>query len=168
MPELTPSERLQPCLLDRLTDDEPQKAQESRERRVFSTRQMRQAVLRDLSWLLNTPQKIGPEDEGEAPHVFSSVLNYGVPDLCGMTTGGLDILGLERAVTRAVRAFEPRIMPGTLRVVARLNDSEMTGNALVFEVRGDLWAQPIPEPMFLKTEVDLETGQFSLEEMSKA
>ena len=57
MAELATKERLQPCLLDRLTDDEPEKSTESRDRRVFSLRQLRQAVLRDLSWLLNTPAR---------------------------------------------------------------------------------------------------------------
>ncbi len=164
MAELTPTERLQPCLLDRLTDDEPTKSAESRDRRVFTTRQLREAVLRDLSWLLNTAQRLGPDERDEAPEVYGSVLNYGVPDLTGVTTGGLDIGGLEKALIRAIRAFEPRIMPGTLRIVASVNEGEMSGNALVFEVRGDLWAQPIPEPLYMKTEVDLETGQYVVEE----
>ena len=51
--QLTPQERLQPALLDRLTDDEPDKKQELRERRVLSKAQLRQAVLRDLVWLFN-------------------------------------------------------------------------------------------------------------------
>ena len=107
MAELTPTERLQPCLLDRLTDDEPTKSSESRDRRVFTSRQMREAVLRDLSWLLNTAQRLGPEDREEAPEVYTSVLNYGVPDLTGITAGGLDIVSLERTIARAIRAFEP-------------------------------------------------------------
>ena len=37
MAELTPKERLQPSLLDRLTDDEPEQQQESRDKRVLST-----------------------------------------------------------------------------------------------------------------------------------
>lgn len=167
MAELTPTERLQPCLLDRLTDDEPSKATESRERRVFTSRQMRDAVLRDLSWLLNTAQRIGPDEQDDAPEVYTSVLNYGVPDLTGITAGGLDIVTLEKTIARAIRAFEPRIVPGSLKVVASLNDDEMSGNALVFEVRGDLWAQPVPEPLYLKTEVDLETGQYAVEDAAR-
>lgn len=167
MAELTPAERLQPCLLDRLTDDEPAKATESRERRVFTSRQMRDAVLRDLSWLLNTAQRIGPDEQGDAPEVYTSVLNYGVPDLTGITAGGLDIVTLEKTIAKAIRAFEPRIVPGSLKVVASLNDDEMSGNALVFEVRGDLWAQPVPEPLYLKTEVDLETGQYAVEDAAR-
>ena len=164
MAELTPTERLQPCLLDRLTDDEPTKAVESRDRRVFTARQVREAVLRDLSWLLNTPQRLGPDERDDAPEVYTSTLNYGVPDLTGITAGGLDIVALEKALVRAIRAFEPRIMPGTLRVMASVNEGDMSGNALVFEVRGDLWAQPIPEPLYMKTEIDLETGQCVVEE----
>ncbi|HJX53099.1 MAG TPA: type VI secretion system baseplate subunit TssE, partial [Polyangia bacterium] len=36
MAELTPKERLQPSLLDRLTDDDPGRATEPRESRVLS------------------------------------------------------------------------------------------------------------------------------------
>ena len=50
---IAPQDRLQPALLDRLTDDEPDKKQEPREARVLSRARMRQAVLRDLAWLFN-------------------------------------------------------------------------------------------------------------------
>ena len=53
MPDLPLQDRLQPALLDRLTDDEPLKTQEPREQRVMSKTRLRQAVLRDLAWLLN-------------------------------------------------------------------------------------------------------------------
>ena len=53
MAEQRPEERLQPALLDRLTDDEPDKKVEAREARVFTKRRLRQAVLRDLAWLFN-------------------------------------------------------------------------------------------------------------------
>ena len=46
--------RLQPSLLDRLTDDEPHKSVESNDKRVLNKSQLRQCVLRDLAWLLNT------------------------------------------------------------------------------------------------------------------
>ena len=54
MAELTPKERLQPSLLDRLTDDAPAEKVESREQRVLSLTKLRQSVNRDLGWLLNT------------------------------------------------------------------------------------------------------------------
>ncbi|MHC4560155.1 MAG: type VI secretion system baseplate subunit TssE, partial [Planctomycetota bacterium] len=38
MAELTPRDRLQPCLLDRLTDNEPEVSKESRDQRIVSIR----------------------------------------------------------------------------------------------------------------------------------
>ena len=46
VPELSRSERLQPSLLDRLTDQEPAKAAESRGRSVLSMRSLRESVVR--------------------------------------------------------------------------------------------------------------------------
>ena len=54
MAELTKKERLQPSLLDRLTDDEPDARQESRDKRVLSPARLRECVRRDLTWLFNT------------------------------------------------------------------------------------------------------------------
>ena len=46
-------ERIQPCLLDRLTDENPEAVKESRNERVISVKRYREGVLRDLIWLLN-------------------------------------------------------------------------------------------------------------------
>jgi type VI secretion system protein ImpF len=164
MADLTPSERLQPCLLDRLTDDEPDKTQESRNQRVFSLRQIRQAVLRDLSWLLNTPARADQEDIAAFPNVESSVLNYGISDLSGTTASGVSVTQLEIMVTKAIENFEPRILEKSVKVRAVSNAGEMGGNTLMFEISGDLWSEPVPDPLFLKTEVDLETGQYKVRE----
>ena len=51
MNELTSRERLQPSLLDRLTDEEPGKAVEGPDKRVLSLTQLKSSVLRDLAWL---------------------------------------------------------------------------------------------------------------------
>ncbi|MGV8301633.1 type VI secretion system baseplate subunit TssE, partial [Pseudomonas aeruginosa] len=49
MAELTLQERLQPSLLDRLTDDEPGNLKEAAERRVLTLNQLKASVLRDLA-----------------------------------------------------------------------------------------------------------------------
>jgi type VI secretion system protein ImpF len=38
----------------------------------------------------------------------------------------------------------------------------MSNNTLSFEITGDLWAQPLPLQLFLKTEVDIENGTVKL------
>lgn len=167
MAELTPTERLQPSLLDRLTDDEPAASQETRSQRVLSIQRLRESVLRDLGWLLNTTNLCRDELEQEAPLVARSVLNYGVPDIAGMTSSSIDVSDLERVVRQSIWDFEPRILRETLQVRVHTFGSEMNHNALTFEITGELWAQPVPLELFLKTELDLETGAIQVTEMGR-
>lgn len=164
MAELTPQERLQPCLIDRLTDETPAASQESRERRVMNIRQIRQAVLRDMAWLLNSSAHMSEEDAADFPDAARSVLNFGIADLTGLTASGVDPVDIERLLKEAIRRFEPRVLPNTLRVTAAAAADQPGHNTIFFEIQGHLWAQPTPEPLFLRTEVDLETGQHGLKE----
>ena len=158
MPDAAARELLQPSLLDRLTDNEPNKNVESREQRVLSIRQLRASVLRDLAWLLNTGNLEATEDLSTYPEIASSVLNYGVRDLTGIVSSGLKASEIERAIHQAILRFETRIIPHTLRVTATINKDEASHNAITFEISADMWAQPIPEHLYLQTKVDLETG----------
>ncbi|MBV5275299.1 MAG: type VI secretion system baseplate subunit TssE [Lamprocystis purpurea] len=156
--ELSHKERLQPSLLDRLTDLEPEKTQESREQRVFGQTRLREAVLRDLGWLLNTTNLAAGQTLDAYPQVSNSVLNFGMPDLSGMTLSGTDAGALERTLRQAIIDFEPRILRHTLKVRLEVNEQQMSHNAMTFLIEGDLWAQPVPLRLYLKTEIDLDIG----------
>jgi type VI secretion system protein ImpF len=166
MAELTPKERLQPSLLDRLTDDEPDKRQESREKRVLSPARLRESVRRDLSWLFNTVNLTATQSLEDYPEVERSTLNYGLPDLAGRTASSVDKLALERLLRRAVWDFEPRLTRHAVKVKLILDPERMSHNAMCFAIEAELWAQPLPLRLFLRTDVDLETGEFSVAEMS--
>jgi type VI secretion system protein ImpF len=161
MAELAPRERLQPSLLDRLTDDEPDKLVESRERRVLSLRSLREGVLRDLAWLLNTTNLLSVTGTARLPHVANSVLNYGMPDISGMSVAGLNLADLERGIRQAIWDFEPRLIRSSVVVRASaLNAGEH--NKIMFEIEGDMWAQPYPERLYLKTELDVDRASVRL------
>lgn len=166
MAELTPQDRLQPALLDRLTDEEPESRVESREKRVISARRLRECVLRDLRWLLNTVPLGQTEDLSAYPQVRDSVLDYGMRDLAGVTLSGVDPSDLERMILEAIQRFEPRILPRTLRVRAVAPEDQEHRNALAFEIEGELWGQPLPTSLYLKSEIDLEDGTLSVAERS--
>ncbi len=167
MAELTQKERLQPSLLDRLTDDSPTERNESRDARVLSLKKLRECVLRDLTWLLNTEcfESVVPLDS--FPEVRTSVLNFGIPTVAGLTASGLELAKLSRQVRNAIIAFEPRLLKDKLTVEALLADEEMSRNTLVFNINGELWAQPVPLRMQLRTELDLETGKVSIVETNQ-
>jgi len=164
MAELNPRDRLQPFLLDRLTDDTPGATKESREKNVLSPQQLRTALMRDLAWLLNTPAPTADEGIAEFPNVATSVLNFGVPDMTGVTSSGLPGVALERSISKAIQTFEPRIEKRSLNV--RLVDESESGNpnVIALEIRGEIIANPLPEALFIKSEVDLETGQFAVKD----
>jgi type VI secretion system protein ImpF len=162
MAELTVKERLQPSLLDRLTDDQPETSVESRDRRVISLDRLRECVLRDLGWLLNTGRLSQVQNLDAYPEVARSVLNYGSIDLSGRHLSSTDLAALENAVKQAIVEFEPRIVPGTLQVHSVLEGEKMSNTAITFTIEGMLWAQPLPTRMFLHTEVDLESGHVAV------
>ena len=39
----------------------------------------------------------------------------------------------------------------------------MDRTAINFDIEADLWAQPLPLHLYLRTELDLETGEITLE-----
>lgn len=163
MADKTIVERLQPSLLDRLTDLEPGSLTESRDTRVIDIRRLRDIIRRDLSWLLNTSNKDNEIDADRYPETFRSVLNYGVTPVAGdiSTTRRAELI--RTAIHRAVEAFEPRIREGTLEV--RLREEEGGGQTTVyFDIHADMWAQPLPLELYLRSEVDLTTGHLSLEQ----
>jgi type VI secretion system protein ImpF len=168
MAELTQKERLQPSLLDRLTDHEPDDRQESREKRILSPSRLRESVRRDLTWLFNTPNLATVMDLQDLPLVAESVVNYGLPSLAGRTTSSIDVPEMERQLREAIWRFEPRLMKNSIRVRLVADPGQMGHNALSFYIEAELWAQPIPLRLFLKTEIDLENGTAEVVETGSA
>lgn len=163
MADLTQTERLQPCLLDRLTDHAPGQKMESRTERVVSMAKYREGVLRDLFWLINASNHLLSEGLSDFPEVEKSVLNFGTRNLCGVLSENLDVRGYEAEVEKAIEFFEPRINSRSLKVRGADRSGQTEKHVLSFEIRGDLWAYPMPEQLWIQTKVDLETGDFTIE-----
>lgn len=184
-----PMERLQPALLDRLADDgrrhdvlrrkgrtgspegEPSAPgdHDVDSGRVLNKAQLREAVLRDLAWLLNAVQPMSSEAVSNHPAVAQSVLNFGLPALSGLQASRIDVPWLERTLRQAILRFEPRIIADTLVVRALETSSVLdTHNIIEFEIRGELWAQPVPLELLLRTQLDLEAGQVVIRDTAAA
>jgi type VI secretion system protein ImpF len=158
MVQLAERERLQPSLLDRLTDNAPTSKRDTPDQQTLSTHALKQAVLRDLAWLLNTTNLGTTETLMDgASRAASSTINFGIPGFTGMVVSRGRMPGLENSIAAAIRTFEPRINPDSLRVRVREQKQDNPIPALVFEIEGELWAQPVPQALFLETAIELET-----------
>ena len=166
MAELSLQERLQPSLLDRLTDNEPDSKVEARAQRVLSINRLKRSVLRDLAWLLNCGNLAATEDLSEYPEVTNSVINYGVAGIAGASAKSADIPRIERNVRQAIIDFEPRILAKSLSVKVVFDDEKLNQKMLTFQIEGQLWAQPLPVSLYLSTDVDLETGSTTISEFA--
>ena len=156
MAELIALEKLQPCLLDRLTDDEPGKQEESRLQRVVSQQKYRRGVLRDLEWLFNTQAYVALDglesfQLKDFPEAYRSVINFGIRQLSGLSSPDLE--RVQEDLGDAVQTFEPRIAPRTLTIRA-----DVERNVVSFDIEGELWTNAQPEHLHLKTTLDMETG----------
>jgi len=157
-------ERLQPSLLDRLTDLHPEKSKESSSQQSMSQRVFKEAVIRDLGWLLNSVSLDVCVDLDNYHEVRHSVLNYGLPDVSGHTSSTVDVRDMEKSIRAAIQQFEPRIIRNSLKVKVHSNPDAMAHNSLVFEISGAVFGQPSPFQVVLKSELDLECGEFQLAE----
>ncbi len=166
MADKTLAERLQPSLLDRLTDNEPESLKESRDSRVIDVTRLREIIQRDLSWLLNTSNLENTFDPNEMPHMARSVLNYGLGEVSGSYSTSVRAEKIRQSIERAIAIHEPRIIEGSVDVTLTQEDddgefnSEMT---VALNIRADMWAQPLPLELYLRSHVDVTTGEISLE-----
>ncbi|MGC0927731.1 type VI secretion system baseplate subunit TssE [Pantoea agglomerans] len=162
---LTARDKLQSSLLDRLTDNAPDKQQEADNSMLITHSTLRRHVLRDLQWLFNTINNEAQQDLSGFDQVQRSVWNFGVAPLAGQNVSDIEWQDMQRKMTNAILHFEPRILPQGLQVrcVSDLGSLSLH-NVLSIEIKGRLWCVPYPLAFLFRTQVDLESGHFELQD----
>jgi predicted component of type VI protein secretion system len=94
-------DRLQPALLDRLTDHEPHMRTERPDAVFVNESRLREALLRDLGWLLNARDAWDHVEMEGLEHVQRSAINYGMPPLAGQ------LLSTTRCSSRSAASSGP-------------------------------------------------------------
>lgn len=162
-------DRLQPALLDRLTDHAPSRGQDRVDEQAMTRVALRSAVLRDMRWLLNCSSLDMLPAVAALPAVRASTVNFGVRPLAGKRMSEIDWIDLEDSIAQAIRHFEPRILPESLEVrCVTETDTLEHHNVLSLEIRGRLWCLPYPLEFLFRTDIDLETGHMSLNDLGGA
>lgn len=151
-------------LLDRLTDEDLKRSGELHLTRSQSIRKLRDAVRRDLEWLLNTRQPIDPAPDGS--ELEDSLYMYGLPDITSLSVANIrDRQRLAQAIQSAVVKFEPRIANPRVGLVAS-TDEKMP--MLRFAIEGMLRVDPNPEHVSFDTVLELASGEYRVQGESRA
>ena len=123
----------------------------------FNEAALRATLRRDLAWLLNTTNLGAVHDLTPYPHVQTSVLNYGVPDLAGRSLHRRTILHRAREIRAAVRSFETRLEADSL-VVEPVASAEPAANTLTFLIHGRIASALRAMPVQFRTELEADTA----------
>lgn len=132
-------------LVDRLVDREPFRTAEPRPLRVLNRRNFKAALRRDLSWLFNTRTPLSGTDYDAAE---LTVVDFGIPDFGGLSAANPEDRALmARRMTRALRAFEPRLD----RVRVDVQPSAADVRRMEAVLSADLVVGAIREPVSFRT-----------------
>jgi type VI secretion system protein ImpF len=122
---------------------------------------LKRAVRRDIEWLLNSKQPRLDTLAGK-PEATASILNFGIPDITQFNShGDGDRARLCQLIAEALRTFEPRLLPESVKV-AFVEARGPAGMDLHFRISGVLYVEPIREAITFDTSVEVETGAIAL------
>ncbi len=145
-------------VLDRLIDDDIRKFGELHLTRSQSMRKLRDAVRRDLEWLLNTRQPVSPAAQGT--EVYDSLYMYGLPDITSIGVRSIrDRQALTQVIQATVSKFEPRI--ANVRV-SLVSGTEEKTPSLHFVIEGLLRVYPDPEHVSFNGTLELSSGEYKV------
>lgn len=133
---------------------------ESSQSRIVSMRRLRECVLRDLASLLNALNLETHVDLERYPHVQRSVLNYGMRSLAGLAAAAVDAARTAAGIEEAIRRFEPRLRK--VRVAPEAREGRQDGQQLSFRIDAELWGQPVPQQLVLRTRIETDTGNVTV------
>jgi type VI secretion system protein ImpF len=139
---------------------------ESAERRMLSTRRLRECVLRDLGWLFNSINLESTQDLQSVPQVASSVLNFGLPSFAGRMASSINPMESADRLRRVIELFEPRL--SAVRVKPQPRSEEESDGTLEFTIEAQLWSHPQPQQLELHTRIDIMTGDITVSEGRRA
>ena len=151
-------------LLDRLIDEDLKRSGDAHLTRSQSVRKLRDAVRRDLEWLLNTRQPIVAAADGS--ELQASLYMYGLPDITSMSVANTrDRQRLTQAIQAAIIKFEPRIANPRVNLVTA-GDEKLP--ALRFAIEGMLRLDPDPEHVSFDAVLELSSGEYKVQGQTRA
>jgi type VI secretion system protein ImpF len=151
---------LRPTLLDRLIEPRGGASHPA-----IGLRELKRAVARDLEWLLNTRNEMVRSPElANLDEARASVLTYGVPDHSSTSRASkTERARVRREIANAVRTFEPRLVSASVLISDLEESTDLADQRMKFRIEGTLHVEPIMEPVYFDSSVELATGEFHVD-----
>lgn len=143
-------QQLQPSILDRLIDDEPEVQETPLRTEGISIFELRKSVRRDIEALLNARIQwhTWPEQYEE---LSTSCLSYGLPDFSSMSVSSHEGRNLLcEIVKKTILKFEPRF----IEVEVFTEEEQPLNRVLNLRINALLYADPEPEFISFNSEVE--------------
>ena len=137
---------------------------ESDDKRTLTRQALRAAVLRDLSLAVQRHRATDWPSTTSAirmPRARCSTTDC----LCcpASSRRSLQRVSMEQALKNAILQFEPRILPAHSKLNSSWKARHSTPhNRIGLQIRGMLWAQPVPLELLLRSRIDLEEGRIEI------
>lgn len=141
MTSIDENKKLLAPLLDRLKSDQGGGRHETSSHHVLQ--QLRESVRQDMEYLFNTRYRRLSTDADRHPHLESSLVNFGLPDISTINLGSSSSRErFCRQVEDAILTFDPRI-----KSVKVISDSMENPEdpAIRFRMEAKIHANPAPE-----------------------
>lgn len=152
--------RVSQSVLDRLIDLDPKVSTEPPKSQSTSLAELKQAVRRDLEWLLNT-RCFYDVGDGGLEESLRSVAFFGLPDFTGASAKShIEQARMTKAIETAIRNFEPRFinLKVTMEPVSNID------RLLRFRIEASLDVEPAPEPVAFDTVLQMGSGNFAVQQ----
>lgn len=120
---------------------------------------LKQNLLRDLEWLLNTRRTADPAGP-EHPHLSRSVFNYGLRDIATFSADASTTPSeLRRTIEDTIELFESRL--GDVKVTL-VDPAKSTDRRVQFLIEGTLRTDPDPERVEFDTVLEITSKRFEV------
>ena len=151
--------RFVPSLLDRLLDAQPQTRGET-VRPTLCVEQLKEAVARDVEFLLNARHGAARLALERYPHARRSIVGFGLDDFAAMSMSSLvDRAAICRSIERAITDHETRLQ----HVQVDLDRRDSASQKLRFVIRAVLVTHPLQEPVSFDAVLQTTTQSYAVE-----
>ncbi|MBQ8478463.1 MAG: GPW/gp25 family protein [Succinivibrio sp.] len=151
-----------PCILTRITDDNPQSHVDSQEK-VISLEKVKQEILFNISQILNSRSRPQYNELNNDPEIIRSVLGFGLSDFCGVSNTAKEVSILINEIKEQIKCFEPRLDPASIEVTLK-EGVNLSNCSFALEIKANYAIKSLEGSFLCLSYLDLESGFASVED----